>query len=99
MDLSNRLFRLAAELGDLHLHRRGPTRQLAEIDALIASKEAAIDVTKQLLNDSTAEVRAAATAAAAPPALPDIPEPKEGGPDAALPAPVDAAPDGPAATG
>lgn len=94
MDLNQRLFRLAAELGDLHLHRRGPARQLAEIDALIAAKEAAIDVTKELLTEVVAEERAAA---ARPPQLPDVPEQKEGADHAAPPAPVDAASHGPAA--
>lgn len=77
MDLQQRLFRLAAELGDLHLHRRGPARQLVEIDAIIAAKAAEIDAVKGVLNDVAAEARAATAAAAAPPSLPDIPERKD----------------------
>jgi hypothetical protein len=96
MNLNQRLFRLAAELGDLHLHRRRPARELAEIDAIIAAKMAETDAIKALMTDADAEQRAAAAAAAQPPSLPDVPEPKEGAAHAAAPS-IDAAPDRPAA--
>jgi hypothetical protein len=99
-DLSQRLFRLSAELGDLHLKRRVFERQraaidgqLAQGDALIATKEHEIEVIRQLRAEAKAEADAAKNA---PPTLPDVPERPhtEGAPDVATP--LDAAPDRPA---
>jgi hypothetical protein len=84
-DLSARLLRLSAELGDLHLKRRTLANQRDAIDAelargdfFIARKEHEIEIVRQLRAEQKAEAHT------------------EGATDAALPAPVDAAAHDPA---
>jgi hypothetical protein len=81
-DLSQRLFRLSAELGDLYLKRRAIaaardnlTGQLGQGDELIARKEHEIEVIRQLRAEQTTEAAREAEAQRKElPTLPDLPE-------------------------
>lgn len=77
MDLNQRLYQLAAELGELHLKEREFEGKAEVVRKLIAKKESEVD-TVMRLRDELAERPSAGPPAQQPapqPALPDIPEP------------------------
>lgn len=89
MQLNQRLYQLAAEIGELDMKLRESKARTEVIEKVMDKKRAELDALAALAQD----VAAPAPVAVAPP-LPDLPEPKEGGPDAPAPsAPIDAGAD------